>query len=493
MKNAYQQLEAIFRKINHLNHASAICHWDEAVMMPPGGGASRAEALATLHSLSHELLIDPKVGYFINQAKSITLESPWQQANLYWMEEAYRKANCLPTELVQQSTLAFIRSEQAWRNLRQANNWQDFVPFLSENIKWTREIAAIKAEVFSKSAYDCLIDDYSPGLSQALIDPIFDQLKGFLPVFIHEVMAKQSEPLSPKGYFTIDAQRQLGLELMRTLGFDFQHGRLDVSHHPFCGGVPQDVRITTRYTEEEFISSAMAVCHETGHALYERHLPIQWLDQPVGVALGMALHESQSLLFEMQACRSHEFMQFFSNLIIKQFGENSAFSVSNLYACYTQVKPGLIRVDADEVCYPLHVILRYELEKQLIAGKINVNDLPELWDQSMRQFFNLSTKNDYRNGVMQDVHWPSGAFGYFPAYTIGAIIAAQLFQEIKRQQPDILSQLSTGNFSNLVKWLGEKVHGQGRLLGMNALLTQATGSPLKVEPFIKHLQDRYQS
>ncbi len=489
----YSRLEEAFRELFHLEHVSAICHWDEAVMMPQGGGMARAEALATLQSLHHTLLVKPEIGEWISAAKTETLNSPWQKANLHWMEREYINAVCVPVDLVKRSHLAFMRCEQAWRNFRKDNNWHDFAPLLNENVNLVKEIAHIKAASFGMDAYDCLIDNFSPGLSQGVIDPIFAELKKFLPDFIREVAANQPTPQTIAGKFPIATQNKLGLSIMQTLGFDFNHGRLDVSHHPFCGGVSQDVRITTRYNENEFISSAMAVCHETGHALYERGLPTDWLSQPVGKALGMAMHESQSLLMEMQACRSYEFMQYLSPLVKNHFGDQPSFSAENLYRCYTHVEPGLIRVDADEVCYPLHVIMRYELEKQLIAGTITVKDLPELWDNMTQQFLGLSTKDNYRDGVMQDVHWPSGAFGYFPAYTMGAIIAAQLFQEVKKQHPNLLANIMAGDFTVLVNWLQHNVHSKGRLFGMNELLEAATGKPLMASYFIEHLRKRYKS
>lgn len=489
---AYKNLENLFRQLFHLDHVRAICNWDEAVMMPPGGGTARAEAMGSLQALSHQQLINPQNGEWIEEAKSAELDA-WQSANLKWMEKNYLKAICLPEDLVKRSVVAFIRCEQAWRTLRSENNWQGFSPLLQENLRLVREKASIEADVFAMDPYDCLIDDFSPDLSQSIIDPIFAELEKFLPGFIPAVMERQSLPVPVSGHFSVENQRQLGLELMRSIGFDFNHGRLDVSHHPFCGGVSQDVRITTRYSEEEFFTAAMGVCHETGHALYERGLPEQWLDQPVGHALGMAVHESQSLLIEMQACRSHAFMQFLSPLLSQYFGEQPGFTPDNLFKCYTQVKPGLIRVDADEVSYPLHIILRYNLEKKLIKGEIDVKDLPELWNDYMQKWLGLNTRGDYKNGVMQDVHWPTGAFGYFPAYTIGAMIAAQLFSVVLRQCPDIPTEIASGSFKSLVGWLRKHVHGQGRLLPMNELLIQATGEPLSVAPFITHLKERYLS
>lgn len=490
MGKSYEKLTAVFRKLTHLEHVAAICHWDEAVMMPTGGGESRSEAMGTLQSVRHEFLINPEVGELISLAKDEQL-SPAEKANLYWIEYEYLQARCLPTDLVERSEQVFMRTEQAWRILRSENNWQGFLPLLNENLQLIKERAQIKAQTFSIDPYDALINEFSPGLSQAIIDPIFVRLKEFLPQFIQKVREKQKPLIPIVGHFPMDAQKRLGKELMQVIGFNFDHGRLDESHHPFCGGVPGDVRITTRYDEKEFITAAMGVCHETGHGLYEQNLPVEWRDQPIGHALGMALHESQSLLMEMQVCRSQEFMNYFSSLINEYFGKSPAFTPENLYHHYTHVQPGFIRVDADEACYPLHIILRYELEKKLIGGEIEVSDLPELWNKGMQELLGISTVNNYRQGVMQDVHWGAGLMGYFPAYTIGAIIAAQLYNSFKKQNVNFLSDLKKGNFKTLVSWLGQNVHAQGRFLAMNPLLIQATGEPLTVEPFIHHLTQRY--
>ena len=450
--------------------------------------------MAELRSLQHQILIDPKIGDWILQAKQENLSSSWQQANLQWMEYEYLQASCLPTDLVQKSTETFMRTEHAWRILRAENNWHDFLPLLTENINLIKEKAQIKAETFAMDPYDCLINEFSPGLSQAIIDPIFIQLKNFLPDFLQTVIAKQKKHnavIDISGTFPIDQQRLIAKELMQAIGFDFKHGRLDESHHPFCGGVSEDVRITTRYNENDFLTGMMAICHETGHGLYEQNLPKEWNDQPVGQALGMAIHESQSLLIEMQVCRSREFMDFLAKLIPKYFGANTAFSPENLYQHHIKVTPGYIRVDADELCYPLHIILRYELEKKLISGEAKVSDLPELWNEEMKQFLGLSTENNYRDGVMQDVHWSAGLMGYFPAYTMGAIIAAQLFQSFKMQNPNFHNELKQGNFKALTLWLSQKIHKHGRKFIPDELLIKATGQALSVDPFVHHLQQRY--
>lgn len=489
----YTEIEDIFSTLSDLNHLQAIAGWDEAVMMPAGGGTARAKALATLSGLHHQMLTQKELGTLIKAAKQETLETPWQAENLKLIEKQYINATCLSEKLVHQLTTARLECEQAWRTLRAENNWHAFTPKLERVLNLVKESADIRSQKLGMSPYDVLIDEYSPGLSQAIIDPIFDRLKAELPPLVKQILEKQKtfNVLPLKGNYPIETQKKLGLELMRAIGFDFNRGRLDVSHHPFCGGVAEDVRITTRYNTDEFISASMGICHETGHACYEQGLPQDWLSQPVGMAYGMTMHESQSLLIEMQACRTREFIQHFSHLAQQHFGKDTALEADNLYHLVTKVEPGLIRVDADEVTYPLHVILRYELEKELIEGSMMVSDLPDAWNEKMLTYFNLSTLNNDKNGVMQDVHWPSAGFGYFPSYTLGRLIAAQLFMKAQQQHPNIITNLAEGNFTVLMKWLHTHIFSKGSSRSTEALLLESTGQALNPDYFIEHIKRKY--
>jgi carboxypeptidase Taq len=308
-----------------------------------------------------------------------------------------------------------------------------------------------------------------------------------------DAQAARGEPKALGGPFPIEAQRQLGVEMMRVVGFDFAYGRLDVSLHPFCGGTPDDVRITTRYDEADFAESLMGVLHETGHALYQLGLPERWRHQPVGKPRGMGVHESQSLLVEMQACRGREFLRFAAPAIRRAFGGNGvAWGADNLFAHYTRVEPGTIRVSADEVCYPSHIILRYRLEKALIEGELTVSDLPDAWAEGMRELLGLTPPN-HREGCLQDLHWFDGAFGYFPSYTLGAMIAAQLFRSAIEAAPDMLSGIERGDFAPLVGWLREHVHRLGSRYGTPELVERASGSPLDIRHYREHLEQRYLS
>ncbi|WP_454785948.1 carboxypeptidase M32 [Legionella sp. WA2024007413] len=491
--NAYQQLEHHFKKYYDFENLAAIVSWDEASMMPPGGGKARAEALATLSAVQHDWLTDKKVGDLIKHAKDIEGLSLWQQKNLYWMEKEYLQATCIPVHLVEEFTNESLICGQAWRELRAKNDWKSFKPYLEKLFQKVKTIAEIKSQTFNKPVLDVLIDEYSPDLDCNTITPIFNSLKQELAQLIPSIIENQKnrQIKTLTGTFPVEKQKQLGMEIMARLGFDFNHGRLDVSHHPFCGGISSDVRITTRYNDHEFLSSLMAITHETGHALYEQGLSKEWSTQPVGHSLGMAMHESQSLFIEMQICRSLEYLRFLEPIAQKYFKDVEHITAENLFFQYTKVQPSPIRVDADEVTYPLHVILRYEIEQLLFSSEITVADLPEVWDTSMQRYLGLSTKGDDKNGVMQDVHWPSGIFGYFPAYTFGALIAAQLFSAVKKSIPDLKDQLQQGNFKSLLAWLREHIHQKGRLLTFPELLRQATGETLNPDYYFAHIKERY--
>jgi carboxypeptidase Taq len=381
-----------------------------------------------------------------------------------------------------------------WRRARPASDFKALLPSLQRVLDLARETGEAKAERLGTSPYEALLDRFEPGGSTKRIDQVFEDYASFLPAFLETVLAHQARrpaPVLPKGPFPVEAQRRLGLELMGRIGFDFQHGRLDVSAHPFCGGIPEDVRITTRYAEDDFTQSLMGVLHETGHALYEMGLPKSWRRQPVGEARGMAVHESQSLLIEMQACRSRAFMDFAAPVIAKAFGgAGPGWSADNLHRIYTRVARSLIRVEADEVTYPAHVILRYRLEKAMIAGDLKLSDLPGAWNDGMKALLGIVPPDD-RQGCLQDIHWPAGVWGYFPTYSLGAMTAAQLFDAATRADPAIEPGLARGDFAPLLAWLRAHVHRLGSKLSTDELVTSATGRPLDPAVFKAHVTRRY--
>lgn len=470
-------------------------------MMPEGGGEARGAALATLRVLIHEGESDPALGAVIARAegeREAGKLGPWQAANLREIRRRWEQESALPADLVEAASVATSRCEQAWRKLRAANDWASLRPLLEEVVARKREIAAALGTKFGLTPYDALLDGFEPGARAARIEPVFAALRARLPAIIDAIIERQrgETVVAAPGPFPIERQRWLGLELMRRVGFDFAHGRLDVSHHPFCGGVPQDVRITTRYDEKDFARALMGVLHETGHAKYEQNLPRTFVDQPVGAARSMAVHESQSLLQEMQVGRSREFQTFAAPFLREAFPEAAkarpeAFEPQNLFRLQTRVQRSYIRVDADEATYPCHVILRFAIERDLVEGRMRVADLPERWDAESRALLALPTAGNDRDGCMQDVHWPAGLFGYFPTYTLGALAAAQIFAAARSSIRELPAQIARGEFDELNAWLRERIWSQGCLLETDELITRATGKPLDAEAFEAHLRARY--
>lgn len=492
---AYEELSRKFKRLHALQEAQGMLGWDMSAMMPAGGAEARTEQLATLSVVCHEILTDPSLDELFDRASAETKGlDAWTQANLSEMRRRWLHATALESDLVEALSKACKRCEMVWRKARPAADFAAVLPALTEVLNLTRQAAAAKAERLGCSLYDALLDEYEPGGQSARIDAVFADLAAFLPGFLSDVLdrqAAQPAALPLKGPFPIAKQEALARKLMAAVGFDFEHGRLDTSLHPFCGGVPDDVRITTRYNEDDFTIALMGVLHETGHAMYERGLPRDWRLQPVGEARGMAMHESQSLMVEMQACRSREFVGFLAPLAREAFGGSGpAWEADNLLRHYNEVKPDFIRVDADEVTYPAHVILRYRLEKALIAGEMELEALPTEWNRGMQELLGITPPDD-RLGCLQDIHWYDGAWGYFPTYTLGAMTAAQLFAAAKKAHPEIPEALGRGDFAPLMGWLRQHVHSQASSAGFEQILEKATGEPLNPAVFKAHLKARY--
>ena len=493
---SYQLLETHHRRLSRFRHLEAIASWDEATMMAPQGGAERGEALATLRGYLHGQSTLPALGEWLAAASQDERNlDPWQRANLREMRREWRRATALGQDLVEAMALAESRSEQAWRKLRPANDFAGFLPLFRDVVRLKREAAQALGQELGLDPYDALMDGFEPGLRTPTISALFARLRAFLtPLIPRAVELQRSEPMeTSQGSFSEERQRWLGTELMRRLGFDFARGRLDTSHHPFCGGVPSDVRITTRYDRADYTKSMMSVIHETGHAKYEQNLPARWIGQPVANPRGMSIHEGQSLFFEMQVGRSRPFTDVLASLLAQAFPDQPSriFAPENLFRHLTRVEPGLIRVNADEVTYPCHIILRFELERALIEGRLEPEDVPEAWNAAMKDLLGLSTAGNDRDGCMQDVHWPAGLFGYFPAYTLGALTAAQLFQAAQRPLPELTLQIRRGDLASLDDWLRTNVWSQASFLLTDDLVTRATGKSLDTVSFEQHLEARY--
>ena len=489
---AYDRLTARFARIATINEAAAILGWDAAVMMPKGGGPARGEQLAVLAGLAHGELTSPATADDVAAATPPDgADADWHAANLRLMRHAYRRAAAVPGDLVQARARANSDCEKLWRDARAASDFPTVRDALAGVIALTREFAACLAPALSLSPYDALLDGYQAGIGAADVAPIFAAYETFLAQTLPAAEARATAPLVPAGPFPEAAQEALCRRLSERLGLDFAHARLDRSAHPFSGGTPTDVRITTRYDPADFAQAVLAVIHETGHALYERGLPERFARQPVGEAAGMAAHESQSLIVEMQAARSDAFLSWLGPQLHAAFGGDAApYAPENLGRLWRRVTRGFIRVDADEITYPAHVILRFRLEQALIAGDLAVADLPGAWNDGFAALLGVRPPDDAR-GCLQDIHWYDGAFGYFPSYTLGAMAAAQLMATARRTEPGLDAALARGDAAPLLGWLRREVHGRGSKLGFQELLLAATGKPLDPGDFTAHLTARY--
>ena len=493
---SYIELEKHFGRLLALREAAGLLHWDASTMMPAGISSSnaRSEQISAIATVCHDIISDNKISDLLDEAENLSNLTNWQTSNLREMRHIWIHETAVTKDLVEALSKASMSCETQWRISKVDSDYITLKPYLEEVLKLVKYSACAKSEALNCTPYEALMDQYTPGLREATINPLFKDFQSFLPNFLGAVLEKQaSEPRVNKleGPFPINQQRKLGHSFMKMLGFDFKEGRLDVSLHPFSGGTPDDLRITTRYDLKDFTSSLMGVLHETGHALYEKNLPKDWRRQPVGLARGMDIHESQSLLIEMQACRSKEFLSYAVPLMKRAFNfDGPEWDIANIYRLYTKVQPSLIRVDADEVTYPAHVILRYNIEKSLISEEITLDDLPGMWDENMKNMLGIVPTN-HKVGCLQDIHWFDGAWGYFPSYTLGAMNAAQLFDSAIRENTTILPSIGNGNFTPLYDWLIENIHSQGSLYETPELVKQATGQPLNAEIFKQHLKSRY--
>jgi carboxypeptidase Taq len=471
----------------------AILRWDAAVMMPRGSSDVRGEQLAALETEYHSLVTAPRVTRLLDRAQAnIGGLEDWQVSNLREMRRQREYAIATPVALVSRLAKAASKAEMKWLAARETGKFEDFAPHLEEVVHLVRDKAQMMGQSRNLSPYDALVDEFSPGLTSAEIDGMFKALGRRLPGLIREVLARQEQrpPLPLTGKFSASKQRAMAVEVMKAVGFPFDRGRLDESEHPFTEGVPGDVRVTTRFDPAEPFTGLLGALHETGHAMYDVGLPPEFADQPVGRDRGMALEESQSLIMEMMVCRSRAFVSYLRPLLEKHFAVTGPeWSEENLYAHLTHVKRGAIRVDADELTYTLHIQLRYELENQLLDGSLAVRNLRDAWNAGMERL-GAKPRNDLE-GVLQDVHWAVGSFGYFPSYALGAVMAAQFFEAMRQSVPDVEGQIARGDFSGLMGWLRKNVHSQGARISAQELLKNATGKPLSAATALRYLEGKY--
>jgi len=491
MQTNYETLTEAVKELAIIGSIGNVLGWDMHVNLPPKGNMLRAQQGSYLAGVGHKKFTGKEMGVLLAalcieaDAGNLTED---QALNVRKLRQDYEKATKLPTAFVEEKSEATSLANQAWVEARMANDFSKFQPHLEKIVELCRR----EADLFGYQGhpYNALPQLYEPGMTVEKLDSVFIQLRPFLSVLADWVIADGKKHRPVEGKFPLEKQRELVKKVSALLGFDFTAGRLDISPHPFTVSFsPNDVRITTRYSEKNLLYALTSTIHETGHGLYEQGLPADQLGMPLGEACSLGLHESQSRLWENHVGRSAEFWQFMLPALAESFPEFRGVKLKNWMRQANRVERSLIRTEADEVTYNLHIILRYEIEKGILEGKIQVKDLPEVWNSKMQEYVGV-TPDTNANGVLQDVHWSMGSMGYFPTYTLGTIYAAQLFAQASKELP-LKEQVAAGQFHDLREWLRETVHRHGRKYSADELVEKVTGSPLNPRPLMDYLMAKY--
>ncbi|MDR2760063.1 MAG: carboxypeptidase M32 [Spirochaetaceae bacterium] len=496
---AVEQLHSIDRECRHLEKTTALLQWDQETQLPPGAVEDRAEQIALVQSIWHRKLTDPQTGRLLDELGADE-QTPGGDEKLPRLERDfcrvfrrnYDRAVKLPEDLVRDAARAEGLSQAAWVEARQANDFASFVPHLTAMIDFARK----KARCWGfegPRAYDGLLDLYEPGLTAAETEALFTPLKEGLSALLQKIArAAPPETSFLDREYKVEEQVRFNRELMEGLGFDTRRGRLDISVHPFTSSLGfNDIRITTRYAPANVLSSVFSTIHESGHAFYELGLSPELQGSCLAEGASMAVHESQSRLWENVIGRSLPFWEWWLPRLKARFPEQLlGVAPEAFYRAVNQVRPSLIRVDADEVSYALHIILRFELEKQLFAGSLRVEDLPGAWNRLMKDLIGVTPPSDTA-GVLQDVHWSMGSFGYFPSYALGNLYGLQIWEKLRQDLPETGTLIREGKFEILYQWLREKIYRSGCRVEPAALLAQVTGEKLSVNPFLRYLKDKY--
>ncbi len=488
----YRNLKKLFSEIEILNGINSLLEWDMATVMPKGSRKSRISQINVVNENKKRIFDYIKKKELFKYIEEEKLKDD-DKRNFSLMKKKFDYFTEIPINLINENSQLSFECEGLWREARLKNNFNIVKKKLSKLFITIERKAGILSEIWGMKKYDSLISLYDDSFTSKELEFFFDDIGNFIKKKINLIINKQKKSrkirfISP---LTENEQFELSKYFMKKFGFDFSRGRIDKSLHPFCGGFRDDIRITTRFDNKDSFSCFDALMHETGHALYEFGLPKKWKNQPIGNAAGMSLHESQSLFIEMQLVKSREFSIFLEKIFRKKFNKNGEeWNCNNLFNIRSEVKKNFIRVDADEVSYPLHIIHRFNVEKILLDNNKSINDLPDIWNKEFKDIFNLDIKND-NEGCLQDIHWFSGAFGYFPSYCVGAMISAQIKYFLLNNIDSFKENIENGNFKKIVLWLKENIHNYGRKYLINDLLQKTTGKKLTTLFYKKHITDRY--
>ncbi|MBC7098126.1 carboxypeptidase M32 [Candidatus Bipolaricaulota bacterium] len=488
--NPVEGLKGYVREIRELEAAAALAHWDQRTYMPPRGLEARAQVVGRLKRLAFERLVSPKLDQLLKEAEAgLDAGSELDRALVrHWRREHDRK-RAIPPDLYQKFVETCSRAEAVWEQAKAKSDFAMFAPHLGEVVGLVRKLAELLG--YEEHPYDALLEEYEPGMGASRLKEVIEPLRAELVPLLQRLKEGSPTPARPAGPFPVPAQRALARKALELIGYDFSAGRLDDSVHPFTVGLgPGDVRVTNRYSEDDPFPGLFAALHEGGHALYDQGVPreLAWTGLDSGASFGV--HESQSRLWENQIGRSLPFWQFFHHCLVEHLPAFRGTGPEEVWRMVCEVRPSPVRVEADEVTYNLHIALRFELELALIEGRLSVERLPERWNQAMESYLGIIPPDDAR-GVLQDVHWSGGMFGYFPSYMLGNLYAAQLMAAAEHAIPDLWDKVASGDMRPLLAWLREEVHAHGRIYPPEELMKRATGEGLTPRPFLDYLKRKY--
>ncbi len=482
-------------EISDINNAAAVLGWDQQTYMPSGGAAARAQQLATLSHIAHEKFTDDTIGRLLDELHAYARSLPYDSddASLIRVtKREYDKARRVPPSLVSEIAHASAQAFEAWRKAKAESRFSDFAPYLQRNLDLKKRYAGCLG--YTDRIYDPLLDEFEPGMKTAQVEAIFANLKQEIVPLVHAISSRLNVVDNGFLYQTFDEQIQwdLGMEVARSIGYDFERGRQDRSPHPFTTSFSvNDVRITTRFMHDYFPAAFFATLHEAGHALYNQGIRPELERTSLADGASLGTHESQSRMWENLVGRSRPFWKFFMPHVKAVFPDQfKNADAEKMYRAVNRVKPSFVRVEADEVTYNLHIMMRFELENALLEERLAVNDLSEAWNEKMQEYLGITPPNDAL-GVLQDVHWAHGSFGYFPTYSLGNFLATQLFDQIRKDIPDLDRSFEKGEFHILLDWLRANLHIHGRKFILDELANKITGESLQTHSFTAYLKNKY--
>jgi carboxypeptidase Taq len=495
-EQAYAELLRRAREAAVLGSCASLLGWDERTLMPTQGANHRAEQMALLARLGHEMMTAPVLGDLLGEIEQSALvrdPDSAAAANVRELRRTYSRAVKMPRELVEELARVCSRAQQVWQEARAKNDFASFKPWLEMIVGL--KIQEAQAVGYQGVPYDALLDEYEPGVTTAEVTHVFAALRDELTPLVAGITGSPRRPRTDVLHreFVIDRQKLFGQSAAAAVGFDFDAGRLDVTTHPFCSGIgPGDCRITTRYNARHFNEAFFGILHEVGHGLYEQNLPAEHFGTPLGTAASLGIHESQSRLWENQVGRSRPFWEHFFPRARQMFTETLRdVTLDEFYFAINEVRLSFIRVEADEATYNMHIILRFELEQALVNGDLKAGDVPGVWNEKFKRSFGLTPAND-AEGCLQDIHWSGGGIGYFPTYTLGNLYAAQFMDQARRDLSGLEDDFRRGEFGRLKDWLNSKVYRMGQRYRANVLCEHITGRPLSHKPLLTYLRGKYE-